>query len=85
SVYGRTKLEGEKVVFEQNENSIIVRTAWVYSEYGNNFVKTMVRLASERDEIKVVDDQYGSPTYAGDIAFAIISLIRAKATPGIYH
>ncbi|WP_049080025.1 dTDP-4-dehydrorhamnose reductase [Klebsiella michiganensis] len=85
SVYGRTKLEGEEVVFEQNENSIIVRTAWVYSEYGNNFVKTMIRLASERDEIKVVDDQYGSPTYAGDIASAIISLIRAKATPGIYH
>ncbi|WP_413738019.1 dTDP-4-dehydrorhamnose reductase [Sodalis sp. RH21] len=85
SVYGVTKLEGEKAVLQIYPQSIIIRTAWVFSEYGNNFVKTMLRLARERDSLSIVDDQRGCPTYAGDIAQAIIKIAQQKNAGGIYH
>jgi dTDP-4-dehydrorhamnose reductase len=85
--YGRTKLEGEKAV-QACENSLVIRTSWLYSSHGNNFLKTMARLMKERDELGVVFDQVGTPTYAGDLAEAILTIIGdgSKApTPGIYH
>lgn len=85
NVYGKTKLNGELVVTKAAPDSIIIRTAWVFSEYGNNFVKTMLRLAKERDTLSIVNDQRGCPTYAGDLAQAIISLIEKNAEGGIYH
>ncbi|KHT39458.1 dTDP-4-dehydrorhamnose reductase [Pectobacterium brasiliense] len=85
SVYGKTKLAGEQAVTQAAPEAIIVRTAWVFSEYGNNFVKTMLRLAKERDTLSVVNDQRGCPTYAGDLAQAIISLLEKNAEGGIYH
>lgn len=86
SIYGRTKLEGEGLLTSFCKDSLIIRTAWLYSEFGNNFVKTMLRLADERDEISVVSDQIGTPTYAGDLAAAIHQIINAeKWKPGIYH
>ncbi|AIA70393.1 dTDP-4-dehydrorhamnose reductase [Pectobacterium atrosepticum] len=85
SVYGKTKLAGEQAVTKAAPDAIIVRTAWVFSEYGNNFVKTMLRLAKERDALSIVADQKGCPTYAGDLAQAIISLIEKNAECGIYH
>lgn len=85
SVYGKTKLAGEQAVTQAAPEAIIVRTAWVFSEYGNNFVKTMLRLAKERDTLSVVNDQRGCPTYAGDLAQAIISLLEKNAKSGIYH
>lgn len=88
-VYGRTKLEGEQLVMDGCRRSIIVRTAWLYSEYGSNFVKTMMRLGHEREELSVVYDQVGSPTYAGDLAQAIVSIIRSldagEAEYGVFH
>lgn len=75
SVYGETKLAGEKFVTEISNKSIIIRTAWVFSEHGNNFVKTMLRLAKDRDELGIVADQYGCPTYAGDLAELILTII----------
>lgn len=86
SIYGRTKLEGEGLLTSFCKDTIIIRTAWLYSEFGNNFVKTMLRLSGERDEINVVSDQIGSPTYAGDLASAIHTIISDKNwQPGIYH
>ncbi|MFJ5510697.1 dTDP-4-dehydrorhamnose reductase [Pectobacterium jejuense] len=85
SVYGKTKLAGELAVISAAPESIIVRTAWVFSEYGNNFVKTMLRLAKERDALSIVADQKGCPTYAGDLAQATISLLEKNAESGIYH
>ncbi|MEH2919975.1 dTDP-4-dehydrorhamnose reductase [Samsonia erythrinae] len=85
SVYGKTKLAGEQAVTQASPEAIIVRTAWVFSEYGNNFVKTMLRLAKERDTLSIVNDQRGCPTYAGDLALAIISLLKENAEGGIYH
>lgn len=84
-VYGKTKLKGEQLSLEANPNTTIIRTAWVFSQYGNNFVKTMLRLARERDELKIVNDQIGCPTYAGDLASCIIQLIQQNNTPKIYH
>lgn len=89
SVYGRTKLAGEQALQEVCPQAVIIRTAWLYSEYGANFVKTMLRLGSEREEIKVVFDQVGSPTYAGDLARVMLDIVQAgrerRFTPGIYH
>ena len=86
SVYGATKLAGEKLAFLNNPSTVLIRTAWVYSEFGHNFVKTMIRLMKEREEIRVVSDQVGSPTYAADLAEAILRIISsAKWVPGIYH
>ncbi|MFJ5465912.1 dTDP-4-dehydrorhamnose reductase [Pectobacterium sp. CHL-2024] len=85
SVYGNTKLAGEQAVTKVSPEAIIVRTAWVFSEYGNNFVKTMLRLAKERDSLSIVNDQRGCPTYAGDLAQTIISLLEKNTVGGIYH
>lgn len=86
SVYGASKLEGEKQALHFNPNSIIIRTSWVYSEYGKNFVKTMLKLMSEKEEVNVVYDQLGSPTYAADLAEVILQIIHSgKWQPGIYH
>lgn len=86
SVYGETKLAGEIAAAENCPNSMIIRTAWVFSEYGNNFVKTMLKLGKARDNFGVVSDQVGCPTYAGDLAKVIIDIvINSKFSPGIYH
>lgn len=86
SVYGLTKLAGEIACSQQCPESIIIRTAWVYSEFGNNFVKTMLRLMTERDSLGVVNDQIGSPTYAADLAQVILTILDSnKWEPGIYH
>lgn len=86
SVYGRTKVAGELLALAANPDSVIIRTSWLFSEYGNNFVKTMIRLAVERDNLSIVHDQTGSPTYAGDLAQAIIALLQQPVAPrGIYH
>jgi dTDP-4-dehydrorhamnose reductase len=86
SVYGRTKRDGELEIQNIASRYFIIRTSWVYSEFGNNFMKTMLRLASERDELNVVNDQIGTPTYAVDLARAILQLITAnKPIYGIYN
>lgn len=86
NAYGASKLEGEKLIIQNNPRSIIIRTSWLYSAFGNNFVKTMMSLMKERTSIKVVNDQKGSPTYAGDLAAAIIKIIELDFfKPGIYH
>lgn len=85
-VYGETKLKGEQAISKTLEQHFIIRTSWLYSEFGNNFLKTMLRLASERNEIGVVGDQIGSPTYAKDLAEAVLQIIEAKSSAyGIYH
>ena len=84
--YGETKLEGETIALKGNEETIIIRTAWVYSSFGNNFVKTMLRLMKQRESIGVVNDQFGCPTYAADLANAIMQIIASNNfIAGIYH
>ena len=84
--YGSTKLAGEINAVKENEDSLLIRTAWVYSSFGNNFVKTMMRLMNERVSIGVVNDQWGAPTYAADLAEAIMKIIATEnPAAGIYH
>ena len=86
SVYGVTKLEGERLLFDNCSDAVVLRTSWLYSAYGNNFVKTMIRLGKEREKLSVVFDQIGTPTYAGDLAKAIMIIIDNKTfIPGIYN
>jgi dTDP-4-dehydrorhamnose reductase len=91
SIYGKSKLKGEENVVAFCPSAIIIRTSWLYSPYGNNFVKTMIRLGAERDLLKVVFDQVGTPTYARDLASVIIGIVKNSAMddtlwkPGIYH
>jgi dTDP-4-dehydrorhamnose reductase len=87
--YGASKAEGEKLAITNNPDSIIIRTSWVYSRFGNNFVKTMIRLMGERPSLNVVGDQIGAPTYAADLAAAIMHIVAQKIAgnkhSGIYH
>jgi len=86
NVYGLTKLEGENAIADVLEKHFTIRTSWLYSEFGNNFVKTMLRLGKERDELGVIIDQAGSPTYAIDLAGAIFDIIHSESSAyGIYH
>ena len=86
TAYGRTKLAGEQQLLALCPEAVILRTAWLYSTYGNNFVKTMIRLGQEKPELGVVFDQIGTPTYAADLAAAIFTVIEAPEWhPGIYH
>lgn len=85
SVYGRTKLAGEQQVQAHCEKALIIRTAWLYSTFGNNFVKTMMRLGREKKELGVIFDQIGTPTYARDLATAIFAAIEQGIVPGVYH
>lgn len=83
SVYGHSKLAGEQAIEKYANNAVIIRTSWLYSAYGGNFVKTMLRLASERDELGIVSDQIGSPTYAKDLAEAILQIVNSYTPNGI--
>ncbi|MES1216435.1 MAG: dTDP-4-dehydrorhamnose reductase [Bacteroidota bacterium] len=86
NIYGASKLDGEKKAFGSNSDSVIIRTSWVYSPFGKNFVKTMLRLMFEKPQISVVNDQAGSPTYAADLAGAVMTIISSENWhPGIYH
>lgn len=85
SVYGRTKLQGEEEVAAHCTRTMIIRTAWLYSTFGNNFVKTMIRLGKEKPALGVIFDQIGTPTYARDLAVAIFAAINKGIEPGIYH
>lgn len=90
SAYGRTKLAGEQFAME-NKNTMVIRTSWLYSSYGHNFVKTIIKYGTERGELNVIFDQVGTPTYAADLASAIVTIIesveenKVNFTPGIYH
>ena len=83
SVYGRTKLAGEQNAQAHCKNTVIIRTAWLYSTFGNNFVKTMIRLGKEKEQLGVIFDQIGTPTYAGDLADAIMTVINKGIVPGV--
>lgn len=86
NIYGASKLLGEELALKNNPETIIIRTSWVYSPYGQNFVKTMIRLMNEKESIGIINDQTGSPTYAADLAEAIMKIISSgKWEPGIYH
>jgi dTDP-4-dehydrorhamnose reductase len=86
NIYGKTKLAGEELAQKEDPDVMIIRTSWVYSSYGKNFVKTMVRLMQEKESINVVNDQFGSPTYAADLATALLEILKSgKWEPGIYH
>ncbi|MHA4809617.1 dTDP-4-dehydrorhamnose reductase [Flavitalea flava] len=86
NIYGASKWQGEQLALLNNEETVIIRTSWVYSEFGNNFVKTMIRLMKEKPSINVIDDQIGSPTYAADLARVILQIADGvKFVPGIYH
>ena len=86
SVYGLTKLEGEQVILKHTEKYFILRTSWLYSEHANNFVRTMLKLGHDRDELKIIADQIGSPTYAIDLAAAVLHIIESGSEAyGLYH
>lgn len=85
TIYGKSKIEGEQYVCESCKQHIIIRTAWVYSSYGKNFVKTMIKLGEEKPSLGVIFDQIGSPTYARDLAKAIITIVNQGIIPGIYN
>ena len=85
SVYGSTKLAGELGVSKFCKKTVIIRTAWLYSTFGNNFVKTMIRLGKEKPELGVIFDQIGTPTYARDLAVVIMTIINKGIIPGVYH
>ena len=85
SAYGSTKLVGEQNALTLCSRAMVIRTAWLYSTFGNNFVKTMIRLGKERDSIGVIFDQIGTPTYARDLARVIFTAIRQGVVPGVYH
>ncbi len=88
NMYGATKLKGEELAQQNNSGTIIIRTSWVYSSFGNNFVKTMLRLMKEKEQLNVVSDQVGCPTYAADLAAAIMQIIvsgKASENPGVYN
>jgi len=86
SVYGKTKLAGEKAVLKHGSEVIIIRTSWLYSSFGNNFVKTMIGLTKKRDSIGIVFDQLGTPTYARDLAEAVLNIINSQDfLTGVYH
>jgi dTDP-4-dehydrorhamnose reductase len=88
SIYGKSKLQGEAITIQNCPSTIIIRTAWLYSSFKNNFVKTMLRLLKEKESINVVNDQLGCPTYAADLAAAIMQIItsnQSNTNPGIYH
>jgi dTDP-4-dehydrorhamnose reductase len=89
NIYGESKLKGEELALEKNPSTLIIRTSWVYSSFGNNFVKTMLRLFKEKTEINVVADQYGSPTYAADLATTIMKFVermqQGKELSGIFN
>jgi dTDP-4-dehydrorhamnose reductase len=86
NVYGQTKLAGEQACLRANPDAIVIRTSWVYSRFGNNFVKTMSKLMQERDSLNIVNDQIGSPTYAADLAQAILTIVtHSHWQAGIYH
>ena len=85
STYGRTKLQGEQNAFRACSRTMVIRTAWLYSTFGNNFVKTMLKLGREKEELGVIFDQIGTPTYARDLATAIMAAITQGIVPGIYH
>ena len=85
-VYGASKLAGDELALEVNPCSVILRTSWVYSEFGKNFVKTMLNLFATKDELNIVADQFGQPTNANDLAEAIMKIIKSeKITPGIFN
>jgi dTDP-4-dehydrorhamnose reductase len=86
SVYGKSKLDGENALLQECKNAVIIRTSWLYSSFGGNFVKTMIKLGTERDTLNVIFDQVGTPTYAADLADSILNLLwHENFTPGIYH
>lgn len=86
TIYGKSKLEGEEVLLEACKNSVIIRTSWLYSIFGNNFVKTMIKLGRERSELNVIFDQVGTPTNAADLADSILKIMSAETfVPGVYH
>ncbi|MCD8261281.1 MAG: dTDP-4-dehydrorhamnose reductase [Bacteroides sp.] len=85
SVYGGTKLEGERRVLDACRQAAVIRTSWLYSTYGSNFVKTMIRLGQEREQLSVIFDQVGTPTYAADLTAAILAIINKGVVTGIYH
>ena len=86
TIYGKSKLEGEQALLESCNQAVILRTSWLYSSFGNNFVKTMIKLGTERDSLNVIFDQIGTPTYAADLADAILNLLSQNTfVSGIYH
>lgn len=78
SVYGQTKLAGEEAILKNSNSALIIRTSWLYSEFGNNFLKTMLKYGAERDELRVIFDQIGTPTYAGDLAMGILQIVESN-------